>query len=76
MISNSKKAQTSIIAFWKVFFAGALFFPLLSIYNDFKPHLLASISNPFIIFAIVVVPFVYWIGVAFLFVNTLKGVAQ
>jgi hypothetical protein len=76
MISNSKKGQASIIAFWKVIFAGALFFPLISIYNDFKPHLMESITNPFIIFVVVVLPFVYWIGVAFLFVNTLKGVVR
>ena len=69
----SKKAQASIIAFWKVAVAIVLFFPLLSIYNDIKPNLMVSISNPYILLILTFVPFVYWIGVGFLFVNTLRG---
>jgi hypothetical protein len=70
---RSKKGQASLIAFWRVFVAIALFFPLLSIYSSIKPDLMAAISNPFILFVLAIVPFVYWVGVAYLFVNTLKG---
>lgn len=69
----NKKGQISLFAFWKVLIAGVLFFPLLSIYKDFKPQLVATITNPIILLIIAIVPFAYWFGVAFLFVNTMRG---
>jgi len=72
----SKNGQVTLIAFFKVLVAVLLFFPLLSIYGDFRPYLLETITNPFIVFIIVILPFVYWIGVAFLFINTIKGASQ
>lgn len=69
----SKKAQVSIISFWKVFVAALLFIPFIKMYSQIKPDLIASLSNPFIIFILIIAPFAYWVGVAFLFVNTLRG---
>jgi hypothetical protein len=73
---HSKKAQASLISFWKVFVAGALFIPFINIYDGFKDHLFSTITNPFILFLIVILPVMYWVGVLFLFVNTIRGVIQ
>jgi hypothetical protein len=68
-----KKAQSSIFAFWKLLLAILFFIPFLHIYKEFAPLLKSTISNPFILFVITIVPFIYWIAVAFLFVNTMRG---
>jgi len=72
----NKKGQTSILAMWKVAVGIALFFPFMHFYTAIKPDLLAGLTSGFLKFLLIITPFVYWVAIAFLFVNTLRGVSS